>query len=134
MVNDVEKKELTAVRDERGRWLPGHTPPGAGRPISSRQKISEKLLADLAAVWERHGESVLERLAVTEPGKLASIAYGLLPRDIFVSVQQQAPAGLDADDWSRMVALARTMKEIAPDASLDDIEHALRSAFAKTIE
>jgi hypothetical protein len=77
---------------------------------------------------------VLERLAVTEPGKLASIAYGLLPRDIFVSVQQQTPAGLDADDWSRMVALARTMREIAPDASLEAIETALRSAFAITIE
>jgi len=89
--------------------------------VSSRQRISEKLLLDLAKVWETHGESVPERLAITEPGKLASIAYGLLPRDIFVSVQQRTPAGMDADDWSRMLSLARTMSEIAPDASLDDI-------------
>jgi len=32
------------------------------------------------AVWEEHGISVLQRLAVTDPGKLAQIAYGLLPR------------------------------------------------------
>jgi hypothetical protein len=29
---------------------------------------------------------VLQRLAVTDPGKLAQIAYGLLPRDVFISV------------------------------------------------
>ena len=121
-------------RDANGRWLPGKSANPAGRGMTNRQRISERLLADLATVWETQGESVLQRLAVTEPGKLASIAYGLLPRDIFVSVQQQTPAGMDAEDWQRMVSLARTMKDIAPDASLEQIEHALRSAFAKTIE
>jgi len=101
--------------------------------VSSRQRISEKLLLDLAKVWETHGETVLERLALTEPGKLASIAYGLLPRDIFVSVQQ-TPADMNAGDWNRMLGLARTMREVAPDASLEDIETALRSAFAKPVE
>jgi hypothetical protein len=57
--------------------------------MTNRQRISERLLADLATVWETHGESVLQRLAMTEPGKLASIAYGLLPKDVFISVQQQ---------------------------------------------
>ena len=33
--------------------------------------------------------SVLQRLAVTDPGKLAQIAYGLLPRDVFISVEQR---------------------------------------------
>jgi hypothetical protein len=33
-----------------------------------------------------------------------------------------------------MLGLARTMRQIAPDASLEDIETALRSAFAKPIE
>ena len=119
-------------RSANGRWLKGTLPPNpAGRPLAARQRISEKLLADLATVWEEQGEAVLRRLAVTEPGKLASIAYGLLPRDVFVSVQQQTPAGLAPEDWERM--LARTMREVAPDASLEQIEHALRSAFAKPI-
>jgi hypothetical protein len=51
---------------------------------------SEQLLADLATVWEEHGVSVLQRLAVTDPGKLAQIAYGLLPRDVFISVAADA--------------------------------------------
>ena len=63
----------------------------AGRGMTNRQRISEKLLADLAGVWEEHGVGVLQRLAVTDPGKLAQIAYGLLPRDVFISVEQRTP-------------------------------------------
>jgi hypothetical protein len=62
-------------RSADGRWLKGTPPPNpAGRPLAARQRISEKLLADLADVWEAHGNSVLERLARTEPGKLAQAA------------------------------------------------------------
>ena len=34
---------------------------------------------------------MLQRLAVTDPGKLATIAYGLLPKDIFVKVGNTDP-------------------------------------------
>jgi hypothetical protein len=69
-------------RDSGGRRLKETSPPyPTGRPLSARSKISEKLLADLADVWEEHGVGVLLRLAVTDPGKLAQIAYGLL-RDV----------------------------------------------------
>jgi hypothetical protein len=60
---------------ERERWLKGiPAPPGAGRPISSRQKISERLLQDLAAVWEEHGRAVLEL-----PGFFSSEASSKAP-------------------------------------------------------
>jgi hypothetical protein len=80
-------------RDAGGRRLKGTSPPNpGGRPLSARSRISEKLLADLAEVWEAQGESVLRRLAIEDPGKLAQIAYGLLPRDVFISVEQRTPA------------------------------------------
>jgi hypothetical protein len=44
--------------------------------------------------------SVLQRLAVTDPGKLAQIAYGLLPRDVFISFEQRTPGNLDPDEWA----------------------------------
>jgi hypothetical protein len=126
--------EKTTHRDSNGRWLPGKSANPAGRGMTNRQRISERLLADLADVWEAHGANVLERLALTEPGKLATIAYGLLPRDVFISVAPAAPGNLAPEDWDRMLGLARTMREVAPDASLEQIEHALRSAFAKPVE
>jgi hypothetical protein len=58
------------------------------------------MLADLGVVWEAHDASVLERLAITDPGKLAQIAYGLLPRDVFISVEQRTPGNLDPDEWA----------------------------------
>ena len=42
----------------------------------------------------------LQRLAVTDPVKLAQIAYGLLPRDVFISVEQRTPGNLDPDEWA----------------------------------
>ena len=60
----------------------------AGRPMAARQRM------DLADVWAEHGVSVLQRLAVTDPGKLAQIAYGLLPRDVFI-VEQRSQRQLD---------------------------------------
>jgi hypothetical protein len=90
-----QPKQLVATA-----WKPGQSGNPAGRPIGARQKISEKLLADLAEVWEASGKTVLERLAITDPGKLAQIAYGLLPRDVFISVEQRTPGNLDPDEWA----------------------------------
>ena len=41
----------------------------------------------------------LDRLSVTDPGKLAQIAYCLLPRDVFISVEQWTPGNLDPGEW-----------------------------------
>jgi hypothetical protein len=71
---------------------------------------------------------------MTDPATYFRVVASILPKDVLVNVQQQTPAGLDAQDWDRMLALARTMREVAPDASLNDIEHALRAAFAKPVE
>jgi hypothetical protein len=81
-------------RDSNGRWLKGQTGNAAGRGMTNRQRISEKLLADIAKVWETHGQTVLERLAATEPATLAKIAYGLLPRDLMISVEARTPGNL----------------------------------------
>jgi hypothetical protein len=52
---------------------------------------------------------------------------------VFVQVQAQ-PSAIDPEQWALLVGIARTMKEIAPDASLEDVEAALRASFAKAIE
>jgi len=89
-------------------------------------------------VWETHGAGVLERLVVTDPGKPAQIAYGLLPRDVFISVEQRTPGNLDPDEWAilrRVIDLIKTNAnggELGP--VLETIENALRADQAKLIE
>jgi hypothetical protein len=109
-----------------------------GRPLGARARISEKLLADLATVWEAHRASVPERLPVTDPGKLAQIAYGLLPRDLFISVEQRTPGNLHPDEWA---ILRRVIDLILANAQgaelgpvLETIENALRADKAVLIE
>ncbi len=119
-------------------WKPGESGNPAGRPIGARQKISEALLADLHAVWEEHGVSVLQRLAVTDPGKLAQIAYGLLPRDVFISVEQRTPGNLDPDEWAILRRVIDLIQANANGAELgpvlETIENALRADQATMIE
>ena len=119
-------------------WKPGQSGNPAGRPIGARQKISEKLLADLAVVWETEGESVLRRLAIEDPGKLAQIAYGLLPRDVFISVEQRTLGNLDPDEWAILRRVIDLIKQNANGAELgpvlETIENALRADQAKMIE
>jgi len=89
------------------------------------------LLADLAVVLEHQGESVLRRLAIEDPGKLAQIAYGLLPRDVFISVEQRTPGNLDPDEWAILRRVIDLIQQNAKGAELgpvlETIEQALRS-------
>lgn len=128
-------------RSANGRWLKGQTGNAAGRGMTNRQRISEKLLADLATVWEAHGESVLERLALTDPGKLATIAYGLLPRDLMISVEAKTPGNLDPDEWRVLVDLVRLIKASSPSSAqalpsdlAPALEDAVRAHFARPVE
>ncbi len=133
-------KKQNQQNQQRGLrpWKPGESGNPKGRPIGARQKISEQLLADLAVVWEAQGESVLRRLAIEDPGKLATIAYGLLPRDVFISVEQRAPGNLDPDEWSILRRVIDLIQANAKGAELgpvlETIEAALRSDHALMIE
>jgi hypothetical protein len=44
----------------------------------------------------------MQRLAKDDPGRLAQIAYGLLPRDVFISVQQTTPGNLEPEAWATL--------------------------------
>ena len=89
MKDDVKKTEKPELRDERGRWLQGTSSPSPGRPVSSRQRIAESLLKDIGSLWDRRGPEILERLADEEPAKIAAIAYGILPKEAFVKIENQ---------------------------------------------
>ena len=119
-------------------WKPGQSGNPAGRPIGARQKIAEKLLSDIAEVWEASGKSVLERLAIEEPAALAKIAYGLLPREMLLNVQQSGP-GVNAEQWAFVREVLTAIERSAPEGTepaqiLEAIEHGLRAEFAKQIE
>jgi hypothetical protein len=55
--------------------------PGSGRKPGVRNRIAHKFLEDLQAEWERSGADCLKIMAKEDPGGLAKIVAGLLPRE-----------------------------------------------------
>ncbi len=49
---------IVTIRDGRGRYLKG-TPGGPGRPLGSRNRLSEDFLGDLQDDWRQHGKEIL---------------------------------------------------------------------------
>lgn len=106
---------MNEARDNAGKWVAGKSGNPNGRPASSRQKIAEKLIADIAEIWGRRGAEVLEKLATDDPGRFATIAYGLVPKDVLLSVTQRLPGNMDADDWNLMMDVMQAVKRALPE-------------------
>jgi hypothetical protein len=109
-----------------------------GRGMTNRQRIAESLIADLAATWQEHGQAVLQKLAIGDPAKFATIAFGLLPRDVFVQVAQAAPGGLSPEEWSQLRGVLDAIEQarlgdVEPSQIFDGIATYLRSEFAKPV-
>jgi hypothetical protein len=113
---------------------PGEVRNPRGRPIGSRSKFSEAMVSDFLADWHEHGTDVLARVRMTEPATYLRVAAVLVPKEMKLAVEHAVPAGLDPEQWEAVRRLAATMKEIAPNAGPDEIEHVLRSGFAKPVE
>lgn len=67
---------------------------------------------------------------------MAQIAYGLLPRDVFISVEQRTPGNLDPDEWAILRRVIDLIQANAKGAELgpvlETIENALRADQGET--
>ena len=82
---------------------------------------------------------MLERLAKDDPAKLAQIAYGLLPRDVFVRVEdQRTPGNLDPDAYAALRRLLDVIEQCGaigePQRVFEMIEEDLRARMAVPVE
>ena len=127
------------------RWLPGESGNPAGRPVGSRQRIAENLLKDIGSLWDRRGPEILERLADEEPAKIAAIAYGILPKEAFVKIENQLDPRLktlqnmDADALAALGGLINAIKEAKADGCEPGtvfawVEEDLRARMAVPVE
>jgi hypothetical protein len=121
-------------------WKPGESGNPAGRPLGSRNKLSESVIADIAADWAIGGPETIARVRMTDPATYFRVVASILPKDVLVNVQQTIPGNLSAEDWALMVDLVRLIKlSSPPDAKAlpselaPVIEDSLRSYFAKPI-
>jgi hypothetical protein len=111
-----------------------------GRPLGSRNRLSNKLITDLSEIWFEQGPGILKKMAMREPGQLARLAYATLPKDILVSVEQRIPGGLSPGDWQLLQSVLDLIRSAIPAGSnappaevLGVVENALRAHFARQL-
>jgi hypothetical protein len=119
-------------------WKPGVSGNPAGRPMASRQRLGEKIIGNIAALWESEGEAVLRRLIADDPATFAKLAFQILPKESLVNVQQSTPGGLEPEQWARLREILAMVERIAPpgtspDAVLTALENGLRSELATPV-
>ena len=68
-----------AARDAKGRLLPGH---GMGRPLGSRNRLSEDFLATLAEDFAENGKEAIQRCRAEEPATYVRIVASLVPKEL----------------------------------------------------
>ena len=99
------------------QWKPGQSGNLNGWPVGIRQAFSAGFLRDLAEVWSDVGRETMVKTARTNPSVFFATCARLIPNDVRVTVQQQLPGNLSAEDWAIMREIVEAVKRAIPDAS-----------------
>ena len=77
------------LKPHRGQFQPGN--PGGGRPMGSRNKLSEAALKALADDFSEHGKATIEEVRRTRPHTYLAIVASLMPKQM--TVERLSPLG-----------------------------------------
>ena len=117
-------------------WITGQSGNLGGRPIGARGRFSQQFIEDMRASWERHGATVMDRVAVEYPDRYLGIAAHLIPKEVTATIE----AGSGVLDLECM-AILQAIKDSVPCANdrspqevLEFVRDAVRAHRAKLIE
>jgi hypothetical protein len=83
-------------------YKPGQSGNPNGRPMGSRQRITEKFIDDLADHYEREGAKAIGRVLEENPVAYLQIVCRLLPKDISLTVSNDISNTLPPDQLKRI--------------------------------
>jgi hypothetical protein len=90
-------------RDRNGRFQTGNIG-GPGRPRGSRNLLGEEFVAAVHRDWTLHGQAVLARVRVDNPGSYLRVIASLVARDVIV---QRTPSEFDHLSDAELVELVQ---------------------------
>jgi hypothetical protein len=116
-------------------WKPGVSGNPLGRPQGARSKFSETAMAHLLDDWTANGPAVLARVRVEDPSTYLRIAFGTLPKDVAISIENRGP--MDSEEGRYLRRLVEIIRMVAGDRDpmlvLAEVEQDLRARYAKMI-
>jgi hypothetical protein len=83
-------------------WKPGQSANPNGRPVASRQKLTDKFIKDLAEHYDKEGMRAIERVAEDNPLGYLQIVCRLLPKDVTLTVSTDLSSALPQDQLKRI--------------------------------
>ena len=104
--------DLPSRRVNGRMWVAGQSGNPAGRPVGARGRFSQQFIEDMRASWERHGATVMDRVAVEYPDRYLSIAAHLIPKEVTATIE----AGTGVLDLECM-AILQAIKDSVPSAN-----------------
>lgn len=84
-VSDTTEKKLRNLKPFKAG--PEWSGNAAGRPKSSRNKITEDFLKALSDDFEQHGRAVIQTVREEEPAKYLTVVAQLVPKDVDVNIK-----------------------------------------------
>jgi hypothetical protein len=125
----------TSLANLKPRWQPGESGNVNGRPVGSRNQLSNAVMADLVADWAVGGAEAIASTRKLQPAVYVAIVARLLPADVTLTVEQSN--GLTPDDLSILRAIKNSVPNAnsrSPTEVLEYVRDTLRMAVAKPIE
>ncbi|MFC1702425.1 hypothetical protein ACFL1J_06770 [Pseudomonadota bacterium] len=94
----------------------------AGRPLGSKNKLSESFLDELTKSFKKHGKTAIDRVVKDEPAQYLKIIAGLMPKELLLQVSQEekpvwvinaSPEELTVEQWQKMHGILNLNSEPA---------------------
>ena len=100
-------------RDDKGRFPPGHCGNPAGRPKSSRNRLSEAFIAALGEDFDQHGAATIIRMREEDPAAYVKVVASLLPKQLSIQSEERELTDVELERRIRQTAEVLGLELIA---------------------